>query len=88
MKGKDSGLAEFIRHTEEKFGRNVKEVLTDAIDVKISLNDVIYIVGTYVKYTEDAFLDLDAFVSDGHCLGVKALWDALSAIMAKIEWAQ
>lgn len=87
MKEKGSNLAEFIRHTEEKFGRNVKDVLTDAIEVKMSLNDVIYIVGTYLKYTEDAFLDLDAFTADGHCLGVKALWDALNAILAKLEWA-
>lgn len=77
----------FREALENEFGAASGKVVDDALDVKYSLDDMLKIIAIHLRFTDDPLVDIDAFVADGHRLGLKRIMKRLKLIKNEMEKA-
>lgn len=75
----------FREALEHEFGASSGKVMDDALNIKYSLNDMLKIIGIYIKYTEDPLIDVDAFISNGYRMGIGRIMKRLKLIKENVE---
>ena len=75
----------FREALEFEFHAASGKVIDDALRLNYTLDDMLKIIAIHMRYTVDPLLDVDAFIADGHKLGVERIIKKLKEIKKEIE---
>lgn len=78
------GIENFNEMMRERFGVDVDTVLRNAIDLVYPLDEMFYIICSFIKYTSDSLICEEAFMADVHKLGLIRTIEGLKGITAAV----